>query len=153
MKKETVVVGLGNVLMADEGIGCAVVEHFSKQAGKYPNVEFTDIGTGGMALLHLIAGRKKAILIDCAKMGTRPGTLKRFTPEDVKTIKQLCQFSLHDSDVMRVIEMSRQLGQCPESIVIFGIEPGRIEPGRQLSTTLAGKLADYIAAVAEELKG
>ncbi len=66
--------------MSDEGIGGFIIERLLKQADKYPDVEFLDAGTGGMSLLHLIEGRRKAVLIDLAYMGTPPGTIIKFPP-------------------------------------------------------------------------
>jgi len=151
MKSDTVIVGLGNILMADEGIGCVIAGHLLSQQEKYPGIEFVDAGTGGMNLLHIISGRKKAIIIDCAVMGTEPGTIKRFTPEQTKSIKQLSHYSLHEADVLQIIEMSRKLGQCPEQIIIFGIEPYRIESGRGLNKKLSAGLSEYIKTIEKEL--
>lgn len=153
MKKDVVVVGLGNILMTDEGVGSAIVASFSAYSQKYPLVEFIDAGTGGMKLLHTIAGRKKVIIVDCALMGTGPGTIKRFTPEQVQSVKKLSHYSLHEADVLKIIEMSRKLGQCPEKIVIFGIEPQRVEFGRELSRTLSERLTEYITTIEKELSG
>ena len=151
MKKDTVVIGLGNTLMADEGIGCAVVADFLSRKEDFPGVEFVDAGTGGMNLLHIISGRKKAVIIDCAVMGAEQGTIKRFTPEEAKSIKQLSHYSLHEADVLQIIEMSRQLGECPETIVIFGIEPWSVEHGRELSEALSRRLSEYIKTIEKEL--
>ncbi len=151
LKKDVVVVGLGNILMADEGIGCVIAGLLLARQEEYPSVEFIDIGTGGMSLLHIISGRGKVIIIDCAAMGTEPGTIKRFTPEQAKNVKQLSHYSLHEADVLKVIEMSRQLGRCPETIVIFGIEPQQIQQGRKLSETLSAKLTEYINTIEKEL--
>ncbi len=151
MNKDVVVVGLGNTLMADEGIGCVIASRFLSQQEKYPGVEFIDAGTGGMSLLHIISGRGKVIIIDCAIMGTEPGTIKRFTPEEAKSVKQLSNYSLHEGDVLKIIEMARKLGQYPEQIIIFGIEPQRIETGRQLSERLSAKLTEYTKIISEEL--
>ena len=84
-------------------------------------------------------------------MGTNPGTIKRFTPQDVSSIKQLRHYSLHEADVLGVIEMSRRLGQCPKTIVIFGIEPQSLKPSQSLSDALSSKLSDYIQAICREL--
>ncbi len=137
--------------MSDEGVGGFVVERFIKQAGNYPDVEFVDAGTGGMSILHLIADRRKAILVDCAMMGTSPGTIKKFSPDDVISIKGLRHYSLHEADILRIIELSRQLGEQPKKIVIFGIEPVTVALGQKLSATVAEKISDYIDAIAEEL--
>lgn len=151
MNKEVVVLGIGNILMSDEGIGPRLIEKLDACKESFPHVEFVDIGTRSMSLLHLMADRRKAIIVDCALMGTSPGTIKRFIPQDVSSIKQLRHFSLHEADVLGIIEMSRQLGQCPETIVIFGIEPQSLEPGQSLSDTLSSKFDDYTQAIYREL--
>jgi hydrogenase maturation protease len=150
MNKDVVVLGIGNVLMSDEGIGPRLIEKLNACNENFPYADFIDVGTRSMSLLHLMADRKKAIIIDCALMGTSPGTIKRFTPHNVSSIKQLRHFSLHEADVLGIIEMSRRLGQCPKDIVIFGIEPQNIEPGRSLSDTLSSKLNDYATTICNE---
>jgi hydrogenase maturation protease len=150
-KKDIVVIGLGNLLMSDEGIGVHLIRKLSEYQDKFPDVEFTDAGTGGMNVLHLIANRKKAVIIDCAKMGKKPGTIRQFEPTDVKTVKKMTHFSLHEADILRIIAISRQLGECPEQIVIFGIEPQSLEMGQNLSKTLTGKLDIYISEICKSL--
>lgn len=149
--KDVVVIGLGNVLLSDEGIGVHLVRRLSEQQSKFPQVDFIDAGTGGMTLLHLIANRKKAVIIDCAKMGTEPGTIRRFAADEVLSVKKLSHYSLHEADILRVINLSKQLGECPRKIVFFGIEPEMLEPGQNLSQTLSDKIDDYIAHIHKEL--
>jgi len=143
-RNDVVVIGLGNLLLSDEGIGIHLIRKLSEHQDKFPSVEFIDAGTGGMTVLHLIANRKKAVIIDCVKMGKKPGAIKQFEPADVQTVKKMTHFSLHEADILRIIELSRQLGECPDQIVIFGIEPESLEPGQNLSKTLSGKIDFYI---------
>lgn len=150
-KKDTVVIGLGNLLLSDEGIGIHLIRRLSRQQGKFPSVDFIDAGSAGMNLLHLIANRKKAIIIDCAKMGAKPGTMKRFTPEEVRSDKKLSHYSLHETDILQVINLSKQLGECPQEIVFFGIEPESLKPGQELSKTLSAKIDVYTADICKEL--
>lgn len=154
--KSTIVVGLGNPLMADEGIGVVLVEELSKlaAAGKLPaaDVEYYDGGCGGMYLLHTIADRKKAILIDCCLMGTEPGTLRRFTPDDVASVKQMAHLSLHEVDILKVIELAKEIGSCPDDIVIFGIEPVAITQQMHLNEPLQSKIPDYISDIGAEIR-
>ena len=142
--------------MADEGVGIVLIEELSKlaAAGKLPsdNVEYYDGGCGGMYLLHTIAEREKAILIDCCLMNTNPGTIKRFTPDDVKSVKQMAHLSLHEVDILKVIELAKQIGQCPEEIVIFGIEPVKIKPQMHLNDPIKAKIPDYIAEITKEIQ-
>ena len=151
MKKTIAVLGLGNPLMADDGIGSHIIERFLTQADKFPDVDFIDAGTGGMNLLHLISARRKVILIDCAYMGTKAGTIKRFTPEQVTSVKQLAHQSLHEADILKVLDLAKQLEQYPAEVVIFGIEPESIKLVQKLSDTVAGKIDCYMASISEEL--
>ena len=155
--KETIVIGLGNPLMGDEGIGIVLIEKLTELAdqGKIPgaeNIQFHDGGVGGMNLLHTIAGRKKAILIDCARMGAEPGTIRRFTPDQVQTIKKLAHLSLHEVDILKVIELARQLNECPDQIVFFGIEPAEITQRMDLSEPLKAQIDHYMQAILEDIK-
>jgi len=148
-KKDTIVIGLGNILFSDEGIGIHLIRKFSEHQDKFPSIEFIDAGTGGMNVLHLIANRKKAIIIDCAKMGKKPGTIKQFEPADVQTIKKMTHFSLHEADILQIVNLSRQLGECPDQIVIFGIEPESLELGQNLSKTLSDKIDLYMDTISK----
>ncbi len=118
------------------GSASVFVERLCESAAEYPAVDFLDAGTGGLSVLHHIEGRRKAIFIDCAFMDEEPGTIRRFTPEEVRSTKVLAHQSLHEADLLRIIEMARQLGQAPDEIVIFGIQPQRVELGMGLSPTL-----------------
>ncbi len=151
-KRPVVVLGLGNPLMADEGAGVSLIEQLAERAAEYPAVDFIDAGTGGLAILHHIEGRRKAILIDCAFMDEPPGTIRRFTPDEVRSTKVLAHQSLHELDLMRVIAMAHELGQAPQEIVIFGIQPERIEMGQHLSPTLADKMDEYVSTILRELE-
>ncbi|NLH40754.1 MAG: hydrogenase maturation protease [Planctomycetes bacterium] len=150
--KPVVVLGLGNPLMADEGVGVCLVVRLSRLAAEHPDVEFLDAGTGGLAILHHIRDRRKAIFIDCAYMGQEPGAIRRFTPEEVCSRKVLAHQSLHEADLLRILDMSRQLGQAPDEVVIFGIQPERIAPATDLSPSLEGRLDEYLTTLLKELK-
>jgi hydrogenase maturation protease len=152
MENNTVVLGLGNTLMHDEGIGVVLIRHFQSHSADFPHVEFIEASTGGLSILHFLAGKTKAVLIDCAQMNTVPGTIKRFEPEDIESIKELTHYSLHEVDIMKVIEMAKQLGQCPDEVIIFGIEPEKIELAEGISDTLKSRIYDYIAFIAKDLQ-
>ena len=152
MKNDCIVLGLGNPLMYDEGIGGFLIDRFLENKDSYPNIDFVDAGTGGMSLLHLIADRKKAIIIDCAYMGKTPGTIVKFSPDKVRSVKKLLQYSLHEVDILKVIELAGQLNQCPDEIVIFGIEPEKIELREGPSPILREKIDEYIETIKAELQ-
>ncbi len=152
MEKPVVVLGLGNPLMADEGIGVYLVERLLESADKYSAVDFVDAGTGGLSILYQIEYHRKAIVIDCAFMDEPPGTIRRFTPEEVQSVKVLAHQSLHEADLMQILALARQLGQAPDEVVIFGIQPERVEPGLGLSRTLMERIDEYISMILRELE-
>jgi hydrogenase maturation protease len=152
MKKPTVVLGLGNPLMADEGIGVHLIERLARSAEQWPQVDFVDAGTGGMSVLHLIEGRQRALFIDCAFMGQEPGTIRRFAPDEVRSAKVLAHQSLHEADLLRILSLAEELDQCPERVVIFGIEPQVVEPRQGLSAILLEQTEHYLSEIRSELR-
>ena len=150
---DTVVGGLGNTLMSDEGVGVLIVRRLAQlPAGRFPGVEFVELGTSAMQAVHAMAGRRKAVFVDCAFMDREPGALVRFGPDEVRTRKELPRLSLHEGDLLQGIELSRRLGECPEEVVIFGVEPASIEFGECLSPALQARLDSYVEAVAAEVQ-
>ena len=85
-------------------------------------------------------------------MGKTPGMMVRFGPQEVQSVKKLLHYSLHEIDILKVIALARQLNQCPDEIVIFGIEPEKIELREGLSLTLQKKTDEYIEAIKIEMQ-
>jgi hydrogenase maturation protease len=104
-----------------------------------------------MKVLHAIAHRDVAILIDCAYMGEEPGAMKRIFPHDVVSRKQLAGTSVHEGDLLTILKISQELGELPETTVIFAIEPADLTPGEALSSVLSSRLEEYVASIAEEI--
>ena len=151
MKKPTIVLGLGNPLMSDEGIGIYLINRLAELSEQFPEVDFFDAGTGGITLLHLFEGRDRAIIIDCAYMDEEPGRMRKFTPDQVKSVKQLAHQSLHEQDIMKIIEMAKIMEQCPKEIVLFGIQPKTITLGQIISKELEKNIDSYIKVICDEL--
>jgi hydrogenase maturation protease len=150
-RKDVVVVGLGNLLMTDEGAGLHVIYELMAMSERFDHVEFIELGSSAMSVVHAIAGRQKAILIDCAHMNQPAGTIRRFTPDDVISKKEAADFSLHEGDLLGELVLSRQLGEYPDEVIIFGIQPKSMLPGEDLSPELRERLESYIEMVGKEL--
>jgi len=150
-RKNIVVGGLGNPLMTDEGIGIYVLRELMTKSECPDNVEFVELGSSVMNVVHAIAGRQKAVLIDCACMEKPAGTIQRFSPDEVFTTKALMHFSLHEGDLLDVLKLSRRLGEYPQDVVIFGIQPESMTLGEGLSPPLQERLANYTEVVLQEL--
>jgi len=148
--KATLIICLGNPLMRDEGIGIRLASELSVHLADNPNVEVMDLGTGGFAVLHAIKGRKKIIFVDCAVMGKPPGIMFRFTLQQVRSKKVRMRYSLHEGDLLNTLELSRRLDECPDDIVIFGIEPKEIADGEGLTSELQNNIQQYVQTILEE---
>lgn len=148
--KPTLIICLGNPLMRDEGIGIRLASEFSVHLADNPDVEVLDLGTGGLSVIHAIAGREKIVFVDCAIMGQSPGLMLRFTPEQVRSKKVRMRYSMHEGDLLNTLELSRRLGECPDDIVIFGIEPKEIAHGEGLTSELENNIRQYIQTILQE---
>ena len=150
-KRPIVVIGLGNVLMSDEGIGVLLVQALAARAKRFSEIDFLDLGTGGMAVLHALNGRRKAVIVDCARMNEMPGAIRRFTPDQVATVKETKFFSLHEGDLLEILALSRRLGESPGTIILFGIQPASLDTGEGLSPVLASHFDEYLRFITAEL--
>ena len=137
------VVALGNPLMGDEGVGPVILERLRLHSRLSPQVDLLDTSGSIMGALHALKDRRKVVFLDCALMGLKPGDYRRFLPSQVKTGKIMPGLSLHEGDLLRMLETARLLGESAEEVVIFGIEPARLEPGQGLSDVLTAKMAEY----------
>ena len=148
--KPILILGLGNPLQADDGIGCRAAEALDKCALP-DNVQALDGGTPGVGLINLLEGRERVILIDAAEMGREPGTVVRFQPEDVALTGSIDRFSLHRSGVADALNLARMLGiQLPE-IVVFGVQPARVDWSATLSPAAQSAVPRVIDAVLTEI--
>jgi len=148
---KVLVAGLGNPLMGDEGIGVRLVHNLQQRMSALPHVDFMDMGTGGLSVLHAIAGRPKVVFVDCAFMDEPPGTIRRFTPDSVASTKAQWRTSAHEGDLLAILELSRSLGECPPQVVIFGIQPASVEPRIGLSPAVEARLGEYAELIAREV--
>ena len=146
-----VVIGLGNMLMGDEGIGIYLVQALQKKQPAFPGVDFIDLGVSGFKILHLMANREKVIFLDCAFMNEKPGVIRRFFPEEVETVYDMPALSNHHSDLLTLIKLSQKMGECPGKIVIFGIQPEIIAQQDFLSASLQRNWENYLILIEKEI--
>jgi hydrogenase maturation protease len=149
--KDIVVIGLGNPLMTDDGVGIYVVRELAARPEFADCIDFVELSDSFMGVIHAIKRTRKAVLIDCVCMNRPAGTMRRFTPNDVVDLKMMTTFSLHQGDVLNALKLSRQLGEYPDDVVIFGIQPQRVTPGGSLSPVLRRRLVEYVEMICAEL--
>ncbi|MBN2353186.1 MAG: hydrogenase maturation protease [Spirochaetales bacterium] len=146
---EIAVVGLGNPLAGDEGIGGRLAEELERRYD-CSGVEVYDLGTSLFNVVHVLENKAKAVIIDCALMGEKPGTIIKFTRDEARSKKVLRHMSLHEGDVFEIVNVAGRVGSGPPEIVFFGIEPERIELGRGLSASLECRFDEYLKEIASE---
>ena len=145
-----VVIGIGNLLLMDEGIGVHTINELEKH--DFPRgVVIYDGGTGGFKLIDLMHGASMVIFIDAVETGKVPGTVTIFKSEDVRSIYHKKKYSLHDTDLMEVIKMTELLDNPPE-IEIVGIQPQIINYGTSLSKELTDSMPDIINTVLSRIE-
>jgi hydrogenase maturation protease len=143
------IIGIGNPLMGDDGVGIAVVERLQEETLP-AGVEVLDGGTGGLALLDLMAGVERVILVDAVETGRPPGAVIRLAGTDLMLPEQAPAFSLHETALPSVFALGRELGVLPSAVVLFGVQPHSVEWRLGLSPAVAAAVAEVVGRVLAE---
>jgi len=150
---KTIILGIGNQILGDDGVGIHVVNEVKKQI-QDPNITIDEAITGGMNLLDLILGYDKAIIIDAVKSGTsKTGTVKRIPISDFNTMHSC---NPHDVSLLEAIKMAKKLGEekIPKEIIIIGVMMKEIpcEFGEKLSEDIAAAVPKAVEMTLNEIK-
>ena len=146
-----VILGIGNLLLSDEGVGVHVVHELMKMKLP-PEVSVIEGGTDGFGLLNIITEADRLIVIDAIKGGAIPGSIYRFDIKDLKNCPKGFKSSVHQIGILEVLNLSELIGKTPETTVI-GIEPKSLEMGMELSPEIEAKVPRLIELILQELKG
>ena len=144
---DSIIVGVGNTLMLDEGVGVHVVREMEKSGQYPPGFEIGEVGASSFNVIHLISSKKIAALVDCAYMDEEPGTIRMFSPEEAISKKIITGLSLHEGDLMQSVRLLEYMGEMPRRLCFFGIEPVDVNPGDGLTPLLEKKLKNYVTFV------
>jgi hydrogenase maturation protease len=147
----TVVLGLGNPLMGDDGVGLAALSLLAGGWTFEPSVELIDGGTWGMNLLHLIEGADQLILLDAIDAGDLPGTPVVLEREDLPR-RLSAKLSPHQIDLAEVLALAALRGKLPPRLVALGLQPAQIELSTEISSEVRRSLPKLVALAIERLK-
>lgn len=148
---DVLVLGIGNPMMGDDGVGIRVVELLADR--QLPsNVSVQTIGLPGWGLPSWFEGHKNVILVDAVQMGEKPGTWKRFVPEQLQMELEVGSLSLHSSDLACGLALSQALNLLPDHLLIYGIEPEDLSIGAPLSPAVVAILPDVIDSIRLEME-
>ncbi len=143
-KPRITVLGLGNILLRDEGLGVRAVERLAEQYDFDDNVQVLDGGVLGMRLMGIVAACDVLIVVDAVQNQGAPGTLYRLAGDQVPR-RVLAKHSLHQLDFPEVLALCGMIDHHPETVVI-GMEPEDIAT---MDTTLTSVVADNMDALTQ----
>ena len=146
----TVVLGLGNLLMADDGVGLIALARLEEEWFVPRDVELVDGGTWGMNLLPVIESAGRVILLDAIDLGDPPGTLIRLEGDEIPRFLGL-KLSPHQIDLREVLALSELRGTLPNELIALGIQPARVEMSTTLSPVVEARLDQLVHMTAETL--
>jgi len=141
MVNKTLVLGVGNILRKDDGIGPRVIKILQQKS--WSHIDFMDGGIDGLALLDKIAEYKQAVIIDAVNMNALFGTVKSFTPKDALIKIKSDALSTHGFGLAELIKLMQQL-QIKTKLHIIGIQPKDIAFGENLTPEIENKIPDII---------
>lgn len=148
----TLILGLGNVLRGDDGVGPRVVEELSRR--RLPQgVTARDGGTGGLDLLRVLEGWERVVIVDAADVEREPGEFVRFTPDQVRLAETSDPISLHHAGLAEALRLALALEHPLPPMVVFGVQPEVIGWERGLSCAVEAALPALVEAVLREVGG
>ncbi len=150
-EKRILVLGVGNILLHDEGVGVRVIERLQADYDFSDNVELMDGGTLGIRLLDPIVEVDHVIVVDAVRNGGPPGTLYHLDA-DFLTKRVAFKNSIHQADMVETLAYAEMLGKRPCAIIV-GIEPEDISPwGLDLTERVSAKLPEMCQRVLDEIQ-
>jgi hydrogenase maturation protease len=146
MDIKTIVLGMGNPLRCDDGIGVAVVLTLKKSYPLSENITIMDAGTSGLEALLLMQGYQRAFIIDAADIGGAPGDWRCIPIEELSFIPEglAKSGSAHQAGLKEVIALGQVLGTLPEEIFIYAVQPQDLQISIGLSDTNAAALHEIV---------
>ena len=146
----TLILGVGNLLVCDDGVGLRVLERLAATYDLPDEVQTLDGGTLGLDLLYYLEGVDNLLLIDALEMEAEPGTLRRLEGDDVPAFLSL-KMSPHHIGVPDMLAAAKLMDLYPRRVVLWGIQPGLLETGLDLSPPVAAQVDVVVEKVVAEL--
>lgn len=146
-----ILLGVGNILLTDEGLGVHVVNEMRKEYTFSPEIGIIDGGTMGMELLSYMRGMKKLLLVDAVNGGEEPGTVYEFPHRDMETYFT-DHISVHEVGMQDILRIRALQDDPLEDAMVIGVEPESLDIGLEVSDTVKNVLPDVKQRVIGVLK-
>jgi len=154
------VLGLGNLLLGDDGVGLRLLNALEEEFDPSGGVEFLDGGTQGLALIGYLADREAVLVLDAMSLGRPPGTVHVLRGADLERFRAQRATTAHEGNALELFETARMLGYQWVELAAVGVEPRSIrtgigltaevesavdEAGRQARTVLGEMVKSYVS--------
>lgn len=143
------ILGLGNVLCGDDGLGVVAAALLAREYELPAGVKVIDGGTLGLALLHYVSEADKVLLVDAVRTGDAPGTLVRLAGDEVAPAARE-RLSVHQVGVADLLDALRLLDAYPKELRLVGLVPATLDLRLGRSPEVAARMSERVAAVADE---
>ena len=148
-----VVLGIGNVLWADEGFGVRCVEALDAQWSFAPHVQLVDGGTQGLYLIQHVQAARQLLIFDAIDYGLEPGTLKLIENDEVPRFMGAKKMSLHQTGFQEVLSLAQLTDSYPEQVLLVGCQPQELEDyGGSLRPRIRLAMDDALALALDRLR-
>lgn len=138
----TLVIGIGNSLLTDDGAGVHVIEQL-RDAGLPDHVELLDGGTLGFALLEIVEAAERLIVVDAAQLDAEPGTVEVFRDREMDVYLTSCKrSSVHEVNLLDIMSAARFRGLMPGHYALVGIQPASMDWGSEPTEAVARGVAE-----------
>jgi hydrogenase maturation protease len=153
----TLVIGLGNPILGDDGVGWKVIGFITEHATRnmLPGIETDCLSLGGLSLMERLVGYERAVIVDAIQTGQNPiGTVRRFRLEELPPRTSGHTASAHDTDLQSALQIGRSLGAVlPAEILVVGIEAKNVyDFTKELTPAVAAAIPQAVQLVMEILE-
>jgi len=145
------ILGLGNILMTDEGVGVHTVKEFEARYSLPEHVEVVDGGAAGLDLIPFIDGREKVLMVDAVNFDQDPGYINVLENEQIP-VRISEKASMHHLGLMDVLSIVRMSGNLPKELCLIGIQPKSLELGIDMTPEIWDKKDILIEEVVRKLR-
>lgn len=151
MPPKITLIGLGNILLQDEGAGVHAVRLIQERYRTPPELEIVDGGTSGLDLLPYLEGRDMVLFADAVNFGQEPGYIGMLENQEIPAFFAV-KSSLHHLGLADVLAAAHLLDLLPPELCLIGIQPNSLEPGLELSQRLQARLDDFLERLLAKLE-
>ncbi len=144
------VLGIGNLVMSDDGVGVMVAQRLQQEYRFADNVEIMDGGTLGLDLLPMLENITNLIMIDAVETGKKAGTCVRLYGEELPIALET-KVSPHQMGLKDLLAVSELMGHSPREMVLIGVQPGSIEMEIGLTPEVEAQFETLVSNVLDEL--